>query len=112
MDEEKAEEVSKTSLEHAEKFNGAYESMITTMDNPFDPFEQFDEWFSYDEEKGYHTCSYLGRVLQISDTMSDEEELAAMEEAIDEILVNDFLGIYKKVKRPAYELYEEEPVKT
>ena len=26
---------------------------ITTTDNPYDPFEQFAEWFAFDEEKGY-----------------------------------------------------------
>jgi hypothetical protein len=106
--EVKEAEVSKNTLEQTDKFDGVYESMLTTVDNPFDPFDQFDQWFLYDEEKGYHTCAYLGRVLQISDDMSDEEELLAMEEAIDEIIANDFLGIYKKVKQPAYELYESD----
>ena len=41
--------------------------MLTTVDNPFDPFEQFTSWFMFDEEKGYHTCSYLGRIARTSD---------------------------------------------
>ena len=30
----------------------AIETTITTFDNPFDPFEQFDSWFLFDCEKG------------------------------------------------------------
>lgn len=31
----------------------ASKCMLTTVDNPFDPFEQFTSWFMFDEEKGY-----------------------------------------------------------
>lgn len=44
----------------------ASKCMLTTVDNPFDPFEQFTSWFMFDEEKGYHTCSYLGRIARTS----------------------------------------------
>ena len=27
---------------------------LTTFDNPFDPFEQFNSWFMFDCEKGYN----------------------------------------------------------
>ena len=100
---------SEQSVEHADKPQKSSESfaaMITTVDNPFDPFEQFDDWFRYDEEKGFHTCSYLGRVAQTSDEMSDEEFRKAVEKAIDQIIKYDFMNIYKKVKRPV----QDEPV--
>ena len=71
--------------------------MLTTVDNPFDPFEQFTSWFMYDEEKGYHTCSYLGRIARTSDQLSEEENELENERAIDEILKYDFRNIYKKV---------------
>lgn len=72
--------------------------MLSTMDNPYDPFSQFTKWFSYDEEKGYHSCSYLGRIARTSEELTDEENDAEVERAIDEILKYDFLGIYKKVR--------------
>lgn len=46
---------------------------LTTFDNPYDPFEQFTQWFMFDEEKGYHTTAYLGRIARTSDQLSDEE---------------------------------------
>ena len=46
---------------------------LTTIDNPFDPFTQFDDWFRFDEAKGYHSCSYLGRIAKVSYGLSDEE---------------------------------------
>ena len=102
--EEKVDEVSK-SLEHAEsEFKGTYATMLTTKDNPFDPFDQFDDWFNFDEQQGYHTCSYLGRIVRTSDEMSDEQVSKEVNRAVDEILRYDFAGIYKKVKRVPEEL--------
>lgn len=70
---------------------------LTTFDNPYDPFRQFVQWFLFDEEKGYHTCAYLGRVARTSEQMSDDENAAEIERAIDEIIKLDFRNIYKKV---------------
>lgn len=73
------------------------QSMITTTDNPFNPFTQFDEWKAFDEDQGYYTCAYLARVSMSSIELSDEEVDAVVEEAIDEIVKLNVLGIYKKV---------------
>lgn len=76
-----------------------YECMLTTIDNPFDPFEQFDSWFMFDVEKGYNSCSRLMRIAKISDEMTEKEENEEIERAIDEIIKYDFLDIYKKVTK-------------
>lgn len=73
--------------------------MLTTIDNPFDPFNQFDSWFQFDIEKGYNSCSRLARIAKLSDDLSDKETDEEIERAIDEIIKYDFLNIYKKVKR-------------
>ena len=75
------------------------EFMLTTIDNPFDPFEQFTSWFLFDVEKGYNTCSRLARIANISDELSEKEVDEEIERAIDEIIKYDFMNIYKKVKR-------------
>ena len=71
--------------------------MLTTTDNPFNPFTHFDEWFAFDTQKGYHTCAYLARIAKTSDELSQEDEDLAIEAAIDEIVELNVLGIYKKV---------------
>lgn len=71
--------------------------MLTTIDNPFDPFAQFDEWKAFDEAKGYFSCAYLARIVKTSDELSEEDEALAIEQAIDEIIKLNILGIYRKV---------------
>lgn len=79
--------------------NSSNECMLTTIDNPFDPFEQFTSWFLFDVEKGYYTCSRLARIAKLSDDMSVAETDKEVERAIDEIIKYDIMNIYKKVKR-------------
>ena len=71
--------------------------MLTTFDNPYDPFEQFSSWFLFDVEKGYDSCAYLGRIARTSEQLSDDENDLEIERAIDEIIKYDFRNIYKKV---------------
>ena len=73
--------------------------MLTTIDNPFDPFDKFDDWYAYDEDKGYHSCAYLARIVKTSDELSDADNDLAIEEAIDEIVRMNINGMYKKVSR-------------
>lgn len=73
--------------------------MLTTFDNPFNPFEQFTSWFLFDVEKGYNSCSYLARIAHTSDQFTEEENDKEVERAIDEIIKYDFRNIYKKVTR-------------
>ncbi len=73
--------------------------MLTTFDNPYNPFEQFASWFLFDVEKGYDSCSYLGRIARTSDQLSEEENDLEVERAIDEIIKYDFRNIYKKITR-------------
>lgn len=75
------------------------ECMLTTVDNPYDPFEQFDSWYQFDIDKGYCSCAYLDRIARTSEQLSDVENNQEIERAIDEILKYDFTNVYKKVSR-------------
>ena len=68
--------------------------MLTTTDNPFNPFTHYDEWLMYDIEMGYQTCERLAKVVQLEDDMTEVEMKAEMNRAIDEIIAYDPLGIY------------------
>jgi hypothetical protein len=72
-------------------------AMLTTVDNPFNPFTQFDEWYSFDLARGYNTSGMLARIAQSSDDLSDSDQESAVEEAIDEIVELNVLGVFKKV---------------
>lgn len=71
---------------------------LTTFDNPFNPFTEFKDWFLFDCEKGYNSCSYLARIARTSDSLTEEENDEEVERAIDEIFSLDFMHIYKKVR--------------
>lgn len=74
--------------------------MLTTMDNPYNPFTQFDEWLQFDERSGYNTTQYLARLTRSSPELSDADQSVAIENAIDEIVSENINGMYKKVPAP------------
>lgn len=74
--------------------------MLTTVDNPFDPWTQFDSWYTWDESAGYHSMSFLDRVTRSSPVLSDSEQDEALERAIDEIVRENVSGMWKKVSEP------------
>ena len=73
-----------------------YECMLTTFDNPFDPFEDFTSWFMFDIEKGYNTCGRLMRIANLTEDMSSMEVDEEVNRAIDEIIKYDFTNTYTR----------------
>ena len=83
-------------------------TFVTTMDNPYDYWTQFDEWYAFDTAKGYNTCSYLARVSYASTDMSDYEYERAVNDAVDEILRLNITGNYVKTIKVSSEDSNEE----
>lgn len=73
--------------------------MLTTTDNPYDPFDQYDLWFGFDFNHGYHTPGFLARIAVVSDELSAADQHRAIELAVDEIVEENVTGLYKKVTR-------------
>lgn len=73
------------------------DKMLTTIDNPYNPHTQFDEWDAFDRSKGYCTNSYMARLCSFSDSLSDKENNENYENAMKEILNYDPIGIYRLI---------------
>ncbi len=74
----------------------AEDVMLTTYDNPFDPFEDFEQWWKQDLLLGHNCCGRIAEVAMTRKVASDEDNDLEVLRAIDEI-VNFEPMIYKKV---------------
>lgn len=73
--------------------------MLTTTDNPYDPFTQFDDWYAFDIQNGYDSCGLLARVANTSNELADSFYEKQVEQAIDFICLFNPNGKFKKVTR-------------
>ena len=73
--------------------------MLSTIDNPFNPFEDYNSWLMFDKEKGYDSAERLMRIAKLTDDMTQKEENEEIERAIDEIIKYDILNVYVKVSK-------------
>ena len=77
-----------------------YSYFITTVDNPFDPCDEFDSWLLYDKMHGYDSLELLARFARTSEELSDGENQFEINQAITRIIVLDPFNIYKRIKKP------------
>lgn len=76
------------------------EYMLTTVDNPYSPVTQYDEWLAWDARAGYNTPGYLARVTFTSDDLSEADQAVAINQGMDDIIANHADGFYVKVRVP------------
>lgn len=74
--------------------------MLSTSDNPWNPWTNFKEWYAYDMQAGYNTLPYLARVTYSSDELSEADQDLAVEQAIEEIIRLNINGLYIAVPEP------------
>jgi len=72
--------------------------MLTTEDNPYDPRDEWVEWFAWDVQQGYNTCSYLARIVHLAVDFPEETQEYLIDQAIDEIIQLHDGGLYKKLE--------------
>lgn len=72
---------------------------LTTVDNPFDPFEDFASWFAFDERQGYHTCALLGRLVDSSHHLPSHDQVRLNDEAIATVIKWYGSDLYKRVEK-------------
>lgn len=71
--------------------------MLTTTDNPFNPFTDYDEWYAFDERHGYHSTQMLARICVTSHELSEADEIVASNNAVIEIVQENVLGLWRAV---------------
>ena len=87
---------------------------LTTLDNPFNPFTEWDQWYFYDLSKGYNTCERIASIVGVVSELPYEIYNQLHEQAMDQLLDLGTIGKdgkftgYKKVKNP--NLNESEPI--
>jgi hypothetical protein len=77
------------------------EHMLTTVDNPWNPFTNYDEWYEYDHAMGYDTPGLLARVSIVSLDVSDPDFELSIEQAMNEVATANVSGMHKLVARPS-----------
>lgn len=75
--------------------------MLTTFDNPFNPFDEFEIWWKTDLLLGYDCCSLLAKEASISSIVSEEQNEIEIDRAMDEIC-RRYPTIFKKVTKQDY----------
>lgn len=80
--------------------------MLTTFDNKFNPFTEFEAWFKEDLRLGHNTCGLLAKTSNTSDVASDEVNEEDIDRAMNEIVAREPL-IYKKVKKEDFKNVEK-----
>lgn len=78
---------------------------VTTKDNPYDYFDDFDKWYQYDVSHGYDTCGYVARLCATSSELSPALNAAEIERCVDEIVKFNLTGNYIKIEKEVEDDY-------
>ena len=78
--------------------NQSEETFITTKDNPYDYWIQFDEWYAYDHAMGYYTLELLARLAPTSNDLSDSVNDELIDQAFDTMIRYNpnYVRVHKK----------------
>lgn len=60
--------------------------MLTTMDNKYDPFKDFDQWLVEDQRLGHNCCSIQAEIANTSSNLNDEDNITITNKAIDDFV--------------------------
>ena len=77
--------------------------MLTTLDNPFNPFVDFSSWYMFDCEKEHNTSSRLARIANLNSEMTQKEIDEEMDRAMNLIVKFDFEDLYVKATKEQIE---------
>ena len=72
-------------------------SVVTTIDNPWNPFTQFREWFAWDNHHHYETCRWLDHYAFTSNDLSDEQIDDDVTNAQNKLLARNPYSLHVKI---------------
>lgn len=87
--------------------------MLTTTDNPFNPFTQWDDWYFYDLSQGYNTCERIARIAKPGFVLPEELNDTELELAYDQLIFTGAISKsgnfvkYVKVENPKLKKVEK-----
>ena len=76
------------------------EVRLTTYDNPYSPFDEFDRWLQFDRyEKQYDTIELLARNIDLIDNAEDFDEDEVRTIVINDIVKRNPFGVHIKITK-------------
>lgn len=75
----------------------AKECFLTTIDNPYSPFDDFENWLKYDTIANHNCCQLMAHFAHTSEALSEQDNLDEIDRAVDEVIRLDPSNLYTKV---------------
>lgn len=76
---------------------GKPRSFLTTIDNPYNYFTEFEKWLNFDTVSGHNCCQLVDHFAYTASALTDEDNEEEISRAIDEIIALDPTNLYCKV---------------
>jgi len=73
--------------------------LLTTIDNPYSPFNEWVLWYLEDIRLGHDTCGLVARLSAAAAELNDDSELAVMRD----IVMYNFSGKHIMVSETTFE---------
>ena len=72
--------------------------MLTTIDNPYSPRDDYSKWLQWDQDNDYYTSELLASYMpdNIND-LDDSDFKNVYDSVVNELMQTDVLNIYKVV---------------
>ena len=72
--------------------------MLTTIDNPYSPRDDYSKWLQWDQDHDYYTSELLASFMPDNiDDLDDEDFKTVYDSVVNELMQTDVLNVYKIV---------------
>lgn len=75
-------------------------TLVSTTDNPYNPWTQYELWSKMDASLGYHTPQYVARLYHLADPEQQYQEDWMREQVHQDIVEQNITGTYVLVPEP------------